>query len=74
MGQVDRGRGAGGQGYSGRGDRVTGDRGQGVHPAAEPSVAQVRVDVDLLLDPGCEVGHITVDSRSQNLTEAHAAP
>lgn len=38
------------------------------------SVGQVGVDVDLLLDPGGEVGHVAVDSRSQNLAEAHAAP
>lgn len=38
------------------------------------SVGQVRVDVDLLLDPGCEVRHIAVHSGSQHFTEAHAAP
>lgn len=27
-------------------------------------VAQVRVDVDLLLDPGCEVRHVAVNSGS----------
>lgn len=38
------------------------------------SVGQVRVDVELLLDPGREVCYIAVHSRSEDFTEAHAAP
>lgn len=38
------------------------------------SVGQVRVDVDLLLDPGGEVRHVAVHSGSEHFTEAHAAP
>lgn len=38
------------------------------------SVAQVRVHVDLLSDPGSEVSHITVNSWTQDFTEADAAP
>ena len=32
------------------------------------------MDVDLLLDPGGEVAHVAVDSRSQDFAEADAAP
>ena len=38
------------------------------------SVSEVCVDVDLLLDPGCEVRHVAVHSRSEHFTEAHTAP
>lgn len=38
------------------------------------SVGQVRVDVYLLLDPGGEVRHVAVNSRSEDFAEAHAAP
>lgn len=38
------------------------------------SVGQIRVGVDLLLDPGGEMCDVAVDAGSQDLTEAHAAP
>lgn len=38
------------------------------------SVGQVRVDVDLLLDPGGEVRDVAVNPGSERFTEAHAAP
>ncbi len=38
------------------------------------SVGQVRVDVDLLSDPGREVRHVAVHAGSEHFTEAHAAP
>lgn len=38
------------------------------------SVGEVRVDVDLLLDPGREVRHVAVHAGSEHFAEAHAAP
>lgn len=38
------------------------------------SVGQEAVNVDLLLDPGGEVGHVAVDAGPQHLAEADAAP
>lgn len=38
------------------------------------SVAQVCVDVDLLLDPGGEVRDVAVNPGSEHFAEAHAAP
>lgn len=38
------------------------------------SVGQVGVHVDLLLDPGGEVGHVAVNSGSENFTETDTAP
>lgn len=38
------------------------------------SVSQICVNVDLLLDPGGEMCDIAVNARSEDFTEAHAAP
>lgn len=42
--------------------------------AGVSSVSQIRVNVDLLLDPGGEMCDIAVNARSEDFTEAHAAP